>query len=98
MDSLRHSRERPQVRAALRRRYAHHPRQGHADHRVGTRRVFGGNIIRQPGFMNEHYVVGGDLRGSDFVMNNVFWVSSSPTLTKPMMDYMIEVIRAWSEE
>ena len=59
-------------------------------HQVGTRRLFGGNLIKQPGFMNEQFVRLSDLQGSDYVMNNCFWISCSPTLTVEMKNYIVE--------
>lgn len=59
--------------------------------KIGTRRLFGGNLTRQPGFMHEPYIKTSDLRNSDLVMNTCFWVSCSPTLTMPMKEYMIEI-------
>lgn len=57
--------------------------------KIGTRRMFGGNLTKQPGFMNLPYRKM-DLPGTDRVMNNMFWVAVHPSLTIPMMDYMIE--------
>lgn len=67
-------------------------------HKVGTRRVFGGNITRQPGFMNTEFVVTDFLWQSDILANNTFWISVSPTLTKEMMDYMVYVIELFLVE
>ena len=57
---------------------------------VRTRRMFGGNITKQPGFMNLPYL-SKDLSGADLVMNNMFWVGCHPALTIEMLDYMIGV-------
>jgi CDP-6-deoxy-D-xylo-4-hexulose-3-dehydrase len=32
----------------------------------------------------------GDLRNTDFVMNNVFWIGLYPGITQVMIDYMVE--------
>jgi len=32
----------------------------------------------------------GDLRNTDFVMNNVFWIGLYPGITQAMIDYMAE--------
>ena len=64
------------------------------EHKVSTRRVFAGNITRQPGYNLPHISFG--LSGSDKVMNQMFWVGCHPNLTKEMLDYVVEVFDAFS--
>lgn len=61
--------------------------------RIGTRLLFGGNLLRQPAYRDCQYRVVGDLRNTDFVMNNVFWVGVYPGLTRPMLDFVGATIR-----
>ena len=61
------------------------------EHKISTRRVFGGNLTRQPGYMNVPFETAGDLSGSDFVMNNMFWIGVQPSLTKEMLDYVLDI-------
>lgn len=56
--------------------------------KIGTRLLFGGNLVRQPAYAAAEYRVLGDLRNADFVMNSVFWVGVYPGLTRPMLDYI----------
>jgi CDP-6-deoxy-D-xylo-4-hexulose-3-dehydrase len=60
--------------------------------KIGTRRVFGGNILYQPGYRNQMYMRVADLTGSDKVMNDMFWIACGPTLTTDMMNYIIDTI------
>ncbi len=60
--------------------------------KIGTRLLFGGNLVRQPAYVNNHYRVPGHLRNSDFVMNNVFWLGVYPGLTSRMLDFVAEII------
>ena len=62
------------------------------ENRIGTRLLFGGNLVRQPAYLGANFRTSGDLRNSDFVMNNVFWVGVYPGLTSPMLDFVVEKI------
>jgi CDP-6-deoxy-D-xylo-4-hexulose-3-dehydrase len=61
-------------------------------HRIGTRLLFAGNLVRQPAYEGIDYRVIGDLKNTDFVMRNVLWVGVYPGLTRPMLDYIAEII------
>ena len=58
--------------------------------KIGTRLLFGGNLVRQPAYRNVPYRIVGSLENADFVMNQVFWIGVYPGLTHPMLDYVIE--------
>jgi len=61
--------------------------------KIGTRMVFGGNLLRQPAYLdNPNIITPWPCEGSDFVMNNTFWVGCHPGLTVEMMQYMVENI------
>ncbi len=60
------------------------------DRQIATRLLFAGNLVRQPAYLNAEHRRVGDLKGADFVMDNVFWVGVYPGLTEAMVDYMIE--------
>ncbi len=57
---------------------------------IATRYLFAGNITKQPYFINNkvEYRVVGDLKNTDLVMNNTFWVGVYPGLTAEMMEYI----------
>jgi CDP-6-deoxy-D-xylo-4-hexulose-3-dehydrase len=57
---------------------------------IATRLLFGGNLLRQPAYRDIQRRVIGDLRNTDFVMNNVFWIGLYPGITQSMIDYMAE--------
>jgi CDP-6-deoxy-D-xylo-4-hexulose-3-dehydrase len=61
-------------------------------HKIGTRLLFAGNLVRQPAYEGIDYRVIGDLKNTDFVMRNVLWVGVYPGLTRPMLDYIAEII------
>ena len=60
--------------------------------KIGTRLLFGGNLLRQPAYQDCLYRVTGELRNTDFVMNNVFWVGVYPGLTATMLDFVAATI------
>lgn len=66
--------------------------------KIQTRNLFAGNLIKHPAFdemrkSGEGYRVVGELRMTDFVMNNGFWVGVYPGMSDAMLDYMIQSIR-----
>ena len=61
--------------------------------RIGTRLLFGGNLIRQPAYADLNYRVVGDLPNSDWVMNHVFWIGVYPGLNEASLAYSVRGIR-----
>ena len=62
---------------------------------IETRLVFGGNIVRQPGFLNIEKRIHGDLRESDVIMRDTFFIGVYPGLTPKMIDYVLESFAAY---
>lgn len=69
--------------------------------KIGTRMFFGGNLLRQPAFVQlkkdrPHALrVVGSLSGADEIMNQALFLGTYPGLTQAMLDYEIEVIHAF---
>jgi CDP-6-deoxy-D-xylo-4-hexulose-3-dehydrase len=76
------------------------------DRKIQTRNLFAGNLLRHPAFINldkeskgknQFYRVVGELRNTDFIMNNTFWIGVYPGMRKPMLDWMIKSIREFCD-
>ena len=62
------------------------------ERKIGTRLLFGGNLLRQPAFVGTPRRVIGDLVNTDRVMNDTFWIGVWPGITIEMLDFMIYTI------
>ena len=60
--------------------------------KIGTRLLFGGNLIRQPAYSDKKYRVVDNLINTDKVLHDTFWIGVYPGLTKQMLDFMISSI------
>ena len=58
--------------------------------KIGTRLLFGGNLLKQPAYQNIRYRVVGDLQGTEQILENTFWIGTYPGLTLQMLDYVSE--------
>jgi CDP-6-deoxy-D-xylo-4-hexulose-3-dehydrase len=60
------------------------------DKKIGTRLLFGGNLLRQPAFIGTPRRVLSTLENTDRVMNDTFWIGVWPGLSVEMMEYMVQ--------
>lgn len=60
------------------------------EHRIATRPLFAGNILRQPAYRDMDCRAVGKLENSDRVMKSSFFIGVHPGLTEEMLNYMIE--------
>jgi CDP-6-deoxy-D-xylo-4-hexulose-3-dehydrase len=66
--------------------------------KIQTRNLFAGNLTKHPCFdemrqTGEGYRIVGELKNTDFVMTNGFWIGVFPGMTKEMNLWMIKCIR-----
>lgn len=71
--------------------------------KIQTRNLFAGNLVKHPAFDEirgdkSAYRVVGDLKMTDFVMNNGFWIGVYPGMTQDMLQHMINTIKEFCIE
>jgi CDP-6-deoxy-D-xylo-4-hexulose-3-dehydrase len=58
--------------------------------RIGTRLLFGGNLMKQPAYKDLPRRIVGSLVNADVITTNTFWIGVHPGLDDARIDYMIE--------
>ncbi|MDN3355689.1 lipopolysaccharide biosynthesis protein RfbH [Actinomadura sp. DC4] len=66
--------------------------------KIGTRRLFAGNLTRHPAYIGREHRISGDLTNSDVVTEHSFWVGVYPGLTDEMIDYVIASVTEFVED
>ena len=63
--------------------------------KIGTRLLFSGNLIKQPYMKDKVYKVSSELKNTEIVMKNSFWVGVYPGLQNVHLDYILESIKSF---
>ena len=63
------------------------------DNKIGTRLLFSGNLIKQPYMKNIDFKIHGDLKNTDLVMENTFWIGLYPGLSERHLEYSVLKIK-----
>jgi len=63
--------------------------------KIGTRLLFGGNLIRQPYMRGREYRVAGELTNANIVTDRTFWVGLYPGLSPDHIAYIVDTITAF---
>ncbi len=72
--------------------------------KIGNRMLFGGNLLRQPVFVQlrkdrpDAFRQIGDLPGADEIMHSALFLGTYPGLTPAMLNYMIETITGFVKQ
>ena len=61
--------------------------------KIGTRLLFGGNLIRQPYFDGVTYRVFGSLEGTEKIAHDTFWLGLFHGISPDQIDYACEAIK-----
>ena len=62
------------------------------ENKIGTRLFFGGNMTKQPAYLNIKKKVIGSLVNSEKVMNDSFWIGVWPGLNENHLSFIVEII------
>ena len=59
---------------------------------IGTRLLFGGNLVRQPYMKGRNYRVSGELTNADIVVERTLWIGVYPGLGAEAIDHVLDTI------
>lgn len=65
---------------------------------IETRGLFAGNLLRQPGYMNIEHRVVGDLKNTDYIMNNTLFMGVFPGLTEAKINYVTAKVHEFTKQ
>ena len=62
------------------------------NNKIGTRLLFSGNLVKQPYMKNLNFKINKDLKNTDFIMENTFWIGLYPGLSEKHLEYSVTKI------
>jgi CDP-6-deoxy-D-xylo-4-hexulose-3-dehydrase len=68
------------------------------EHKIATRMLFGGNLIKQPAYQRIKYRLHGNLNNTDLVMNNLFWIGVYPGINRIKIKYILDTFDKFVSE
>lgn len=66
--------------------------------KIGTRLLFGGNLLRQPAYKDLRHKVFQTLTNSDVIMRDAFWIGVWPGITDEMLEYVVRCFDEFMEK
>ncbi len=65
---------------------------------IMTRLLFAGNITKQPAYLDVEYRIVGDLKNTDYIMNNTFFIGVYPGIDDEQIEYIEKVFESFFKE
>ncbi len=62
------------------------------ENKIGTRSLFGGNLTRHPAYTKIKYRKMSNLKNSDKILEDGFWIGVFPGITRQMTSYIIKTV------
>lgn len=66
------------------------------ERRIGTRLLFGGDLTKQPYMQGRNFKVIGELRNTELILGNTFWVGVHPGLSQRMVEHIAHSLLTFS--
>ncbi|MCP3940421.1 MAG: lipopolysaccharide biosynthesis protein RfbH [Desulfobacteraceae bacterium] len=60
---------------------------------IETRNLFGGNLLRQPAYKDIEYRIVGELKNTDRIMEDTFFLGTYPGIGSKEIDYTMDIIK-----
>ncbi|MGO9392013.1 lipopolysaccharide biosynthesis protein RfbH [Rhodoblastus sp.] len=57
--------------------------------KIGTRLLFGGNLVRQPYMNGRNFRISGSLRNADAIVDRTFWIGVYPGIAAEQIDFVL---------
>lgn len=67
------------------------------DKKIHTRNLFAGNLLRQPAYIDKKYKQVGEMKNTDYIMNNTCFLGVYPGNTNEKIDYVIRTIKEFAD-
>ena len=73
------------------------------DNKIQTRMLFAGNLIKHPCFdvmrkLGEGFRIVGELKNTDKIMNDTFWIGVYPGMNQDMLKYIVKILKDFTNK
>ena len=60
------------------------------ENNIETRAFMGGNLALQPAYRNENIKIFGDLKNTNYILNNAFFIGCHPHISEKQINHVIK--------